>query len=557
MPASTVLQLRRGTASQWSSANPILAQGEMGYETDTSQFKLGDGSSTWSALSYGGLSGPQSTSVLESYGDGSDGNTTISSGVTTLVRDMYYNNLTINGTGQINAAGFKIFIKGILDITAAPVAAIFNSGGAGASTGSQAGGAAGTAAVGVTVGQTAGAAGAGGTSTTGVGVQGAVSSSGQNGGATNPSGASGAGGPNAGSTAGAAARAGIVPVNPFPIRRYETDLLRGATLITPGAGGPGGAGGSGDGVTVGNSLGGGGGGGGGGVLGIWAKTINRGASTAVGAIQATGGIGGNARSGLGTYTFTVPTGNIASVGATFTNNGQTFEVTTALITSGTSLVARIITAGVPTNTGTLTLASGVGSATITFTAIASITSSAAAALAGIGGGGGGAGGSGGWIMLQYDSLTGSTATNCIDASGGPGGIGGNGANNYTFTVTAGQTASIGATFTNNGQTFYVTTALLVAGTSLVTVGTGAPSASGTLTKQNGISSANITFSAFTGGTTAVGGGSGQGGNGGRITLLQVPTSTGSESFTGTGTGNSASGIFGGAMGPAGINRVSL
>ena len=54
------IQLRRGTASQWSSAspNPVLAIGEIGLETDTDQFKIGDGVSTWNSLPYGGLLGP-------------------------------------------------------------------------------------------------------------------------------------------------------------------------------------------------------------------------------------------------------------------------------------------------------------------------------------------------------------------------------------------------------------------------------------------------------------------------------------------------------------------
>lgn len=46
------IQLRRDTALNWSSANPILAQGEMGYETDTNQFKIGDGETTWNSLDY-------------------------------------------------------------------------------------------------------------------------------------------------------------------------------------------------------------------------------------------------------------------------------------------------------------------------------------------------------------------------------------------------------------------------------------------------------------------------------------------------------------------------
>lgn len=49
---STRMQQRRGTASQWTNANPVLAAGEIGVETDTNQFKLGDGTTEWSDLSY-------------------------------------------------------------------------------------------------------------------------------------------------------------------------------------------------------------------------------------------------------------------------------------------------------------------------------------------------------------------------------------------------------------------------------------------------------------------------------------------------------------------------
>ena len=46
------MQQRRGTAAQWTAADPILAAGEIGFETDTGKFKIGNGSSIWSALSY-------------------------------------------------------------------------------------------------------------------------------------------------------------------------------------------------------------------------------------------------------------------------------------------------------------------------------------------------------------------------------------------------------------------------------------------------------------------------------------------------------------------------
>ena len=47
-----IIQIRRDTASNWTSANPTLAQGEMGYETDTDKVKIGDGSTAWTSLGY-------------------------------------------------------------------------------------------------------------------------------------------------------------------------------------------------------------------------------------------------------------------------------------------------------------------------------------------------------------------------------------------------------------------------------------------------------------------------------------------------------------------------
>lgn len=46
------IQLRRGTAAQWTVANTVLSQGEVGVEVDTSKFKIGNGTSTWVVLPY-------------------------------------------------------------------------------------------------------------------------------------------------------------------------------------------------------------------------------------------------------------------------------------------------------------------------------------------------------------------------------------------------------------------------------------------------------------------------------------------------------------------------
>ena len=46
------IQMRRGTAAQWTSGNPTLASGEMGVETDTGKIKVGDGATAWTSLGY-------------------------------------------------------------------------------------------------------------------------------------------------------------------------------------------------------------------------------------------------------------------------------------------------------------------------------------------------------------------------------------------------------------------------------------------------------------------------------------------------------------------------
>ena len=44
--------LRQDTASNWQQNNPTLLSGEFGFETDTNQLKLGNGTSPWNSLSY-------------------------------------------------------------------------------------------------------------------------------------------------------------------------------------------------------------------------------------------------------------------------------------------------------------------------------------------------------------------------------------------------------------------------------------------------------------------------------------------------------------------------
>jgi hypothetical protein len=67
------IQFRRGTADEWETVDPVLAVAEMGIETDTKLFKIGDGVQTWNELEYGGLRGYAGSSGYA----GSVGNMTV------------------------------------------------------------------------------------------------------------------------------------------------------------------------------------------------------------------------------------------------------------------------------------------------------------------------------------------------------------------------------------------------------------------------------------------------------------------------------------------------
>ena len=68
MAVQTVIKVRRDTAANWTSVNPVLAAGEMGLETDTNLLKFGNGSTTWTGLTY-----PATSQVMRQYVKNSSG----------------------------------------------------------------------------------------------------------------------------------------------------------------------------------------------------------------------------------------------------------------------------------------------------------------------------------------------------------------------------------------------------------------------------------------------------------------------------------------------------
>lgn len=49
---NTVFKLKRGYSQDWISQNPVLAEGEPGYELDTCKLKIGNGITDWNHLNY-------------------------------------------------------------------------------------------------------------------------------------------------------------------------------------------------------------------------------------------------------------------------------------------------------------------------------------------------------------------------------------------------------------------------------------------------------------------------------------------------------------------------
>ena len=66
MSLATVIQLRSDTSASWHAADPTLALGELGYETDTGRHKIGDGNSVYTSLGYNSTLSPMKLPVYDS-----------------------------------------------------------------------------------------------------------------------------------------------------------------------------------------------------------------------------------------------------------------------------------------------------------------------------------------------------------------------------------------------------------------------------------------------------------------------------------------------------------
>jgi hypothetical protein len=96
---SSIIQIKRGTATAWTSANPTLNAGEMGFESDTKKMKVGDGSTAWTSLAYtttdGDISGVTAGTGLSGGGNSGAVTLAIDSTVATLTGSQTFTNKTL------------------------------------------------------------------------------------------------------------------------------------------------------------------------------------------------------------------------------------------------------------------------------------------------------------------------------------------------------------------------------------------------------------------------------------------------------------------------------
>jgi len=104
------IQLRRGDAADWTSTNPILAEGEVGVEIDTLKLKVGNGTDNWNTLPYFGSAGTvTSVGALTLGTSGTDLSSTVANGTTTPVITLNVPTASASNRGVLSSADWTTF----------------------------------------------------------------------------------------------------------------------------------------------------------------------------------------------------------------------------------------------------------------------------------------------------------------------------------------------------------------------------------------------------------------------------------------------------------------
>jgi hypothetical protein len=96
-----IIQWRRDGSNNWSTANPVMADGEVGYATDASMFKIGNGISSWNNLPYYSSGGGGGGNTLTMF---ANSNTTQSSSGTANISSLNFAGAGIASVGVTNGS---------------------------------------------------------------------------------------------------------------------------------------------------------------------------------------------------------------------------------------------------------------------------------------------------------------------------------------------------------------------------------------------------------------------------------------------------------------------
>ena len=105
---ATRIQLRRDNSLNWSTNNPILAEGEIGIELNTNKIKIGDGLTNWNTLSYFSNYEIITSDSLSGTINGVNNIFTISNVIIPDSEELFVNGLKLTKPNDYNISGITI-----------------------------------------------------------------------------------------------------------------------------------------------------------------------------------------------------------------------------------------------------------------------------------------------------------------------------------------------------------------------------------------------------------------------------------------------------------------